>query len=162
MINGRRSLAKGGPVYRYDGGGTTPTPPPGTSGWAPGDVPKVGNAAQSGITGSGQSTLGQFAHNIRGTGRNPRLPMAHGGAPASRHVKGPGDGTSDSIPARLANGEYVLSADVVSGLGNGDNGAGAKKLDSFVHNLRVHKAQNGAKGKLPSDAKPVESYMGAK
>jgi hypothetical protein len=78
----------------------------------------------------------------------------------SRYVRGPGDGTSDDIPARLANGEYVLSADVVSGLGNGDNNSGAKVLDSFVKNLRVHKAENAAKGKLPADAKPIHKYLG--
>lgn len=77
----------------------------------------------------------------------------------SRYVQGPGDGTSDDIPARLANGEYVLSADVVSGLGNGDNSSGAKVLDGFVHSLRTHKAQNAAKGKLPADAKPIQHYM---
>jgi hypothetical protein len=78
----------------------------------------------------------------------------------SRHVQGPGDGTSDDIPARLANGEYVLSADVVSGLGNGDNGSGARRLDEFVKNVRVHKSQNASKGKLPADAKPIHKYMG--
>lgn len=77
----------------------------------------------------------------------------------SRYVRGPGDGTSDDIPARLANGEYVLSADVVSGLGNGDNNSGAKVLDGFVHSLRTHKAENASKGKLPADAKPINHYM---
>jgi hypothetical protein len=108
-------------------------------------------------------------------GQNPGMrpgmrPFADGGsAPqegalshhsqGSRYVRGPGDGTSDDIPARLANGEYVLSADVVSGLGNGDNNSGAKVLDGFVHSLRTHKAENASKGKLPADAKPIHHYM---
>jgi hypothetical protein len=53
-----------------------------------------------------------------------------------RMLKGPGDGMSDSIPAtigrkqpaRLADGEFVVPADVVSHLGNGSTDAGAKKL----------------------------------
>jgi hypothetical protein len=54
----------------------------------------------------------------------------------------------------------VLSADVVSGLGNGDNGSGAKRLDEFVKNVRVHKSQNASRGQLPADAKPIHKYMG--
>lgn len=88
---------------------------------------------------------------------------------ASRHVKGPGDGTSDSIPAlingtepaKIASGEYIVSADAVSHLGNGDNDAGAKKLDAFMSNIRKHKAKNMSKGKLPHDAKSVSAYMRA-
>jgi hypothetical protein len=53
-----------------------------------------------------------------------------------RMLKGPGDGMSDSIPAsiankqpaRLADGEFVVPADVVSHLGNGSTDAGARKL----------------------------------
>lgn len=95
-----------------------------------------------------------FAHGGQNQGALSQPPQG------SRYVRGPGDGTSDDIPARLANGEYVLSADVVSGLGNGDNNSGAKVLDGFVKNLRVHKAGNASKGKLPADAKPIHKYMG--
>jgi hypothetical protein len=96
-------------------------------------------------------------------------PYARGGAAPepqgalsamSRHVQGPGDGTSDSIPARLANGEYVMDAQTVSMLGNGDNGSGAKRLDEFRQNIRKHKGQALARGKMAPDAKPVERYMG--
>lgn len=78
----------------------------------------------------------------------------------SRHVTGPGDGTSDSIPARLANGEYVMDAQLVSMLGNGDNSAGAKRLDEFRKNVRAHKGAALAKGKMAPDAKPLHKYMG--
>ena len=66
-----------------------------------------------------------------------------------RMLKGPGDGMSDSIPAsiagkqpaRLANEEFVVPADVVSHLGNGSSDAGAKQLYSMMD--RVRKARTG-------------------
>ena len=68
-----------------------------------------------------------------------------------RMLKGPGDGMSDSIPAtiankqpaRLANDEFVVPADVVSHLGNGSSDAGAKQLYSMMD--RVRKARTGTK-----------------
>jgi hypothetical protein len=68
-----------------------------------------------------------------------------------RLLRGPGDGVSDSIPAtiadkrpaRLADGEFVVSADVVSGLGNGSTEAGARKLYAMMD--RVRKARTGTK-----------------
>jgi hypothetical protein len=68
-----------------------------------------------------------------------------------RMLKGPGDGMSDSIPAtiankqpaRLANEEFVVPADVVSHLGNGSSDAGAKQLYSMMD--RVRKARTGNK-----------------
>jgi hypothetical protein len=68
-----------------------------------------------------------------------------------RLLKGPGDGMSDNIPAsiadkqpaRLADGEFVVSADVVSGLGNGSTDAGAKHLYKMMDQVR--KARTGRK-----------------
>jgi hypothetical protein len=68
-----------------------------------------------------------------------------------RMLKGPGDGMSDSIPAtigkrqpaRLADGEFVVPADVVSHLGNGSTDAGAKHLYSMMD--KVRKARTGTK-----------------
>ena len=68
-----------------------------------------------------------------------------------RMLKGPGDGMSDSIPgviagkqpARLADGEFVVPADVVSHLGNGSTDAGAKRLYSMMD--KVRKARTGTK-----------------
>jgi len=79
---------------------------------------------------------------------------------AGEHIKGPGDGTSDDIPAVLSDGEYVISADVVSALGNGSNDAGAKKLDEMMSNARKHASKNHAKGKLGAPAKDPEQYLG--
>ena len=68
-----------------------------------------------------------------------------------RMLKGPGDGMSDSIPARigakqearLADGEFVVPADVVSHLGNGSTDAGAKQLYSMMN--KVRQARTGRK-----------------
>ena len=72
-----------------------------------------------------------------------------------RMLKGPGDGMSDSIPAtigrrqpaRLADGEFVVPADVVSHLGNGSTDAGARKLYSMMDKIR--KARTGKKKQAP-------------
>jgi len=68
-----------------------------------------------------------------------------------RMLKGPGDGMSDSIPAtinnkqpaRLANDEFVVPADVVSHLGNGSSDAGAKQLYKMMD--KVRQARTGTK-----------------
>lgn len=60
-------------------------------------------------------------------------------------------GQDDTIPIMAARGEYVIPADVVSGLGDGYTGAGAKKLDDMVANIRGHK---GSPKKLPKKSKP--------
>ena len=90
---------------------------------------------------------------VRGLGE---LAMANGGSiggysDGGRMLKGPGDGMSDSIPAtigrkqpaRLADGEFVVPADVVSHLGNGSTDAGAKKLYAMMD--KVRKARTGKK-----------------
>jgi len=73
-------------------------------------------------------------------------------------VQGAGDGTSDSVPAMLANGEFVIPADVVSSLGNGDNTSGAKVMDQFLKTIRSHK-RNAAPGSLPPDSKGPLGYL---
>ena len=72
-------------------------------------------------------------------------------AAAGRYLQGPGDGTSDSIPAtigntqpaRLADGEFVIDARTVSEIGNGSSNAGAKKLYAMME--RVHRERKKAK-----------------
>jgi hypothetical protein len=76
--------------------------------------------------------------------------MATGGMPP-RFLSGGGDGMSDSIKAningtqeaRLADGEFVIPADVVSHIGNGSSKAGAKQLYSMMD--RVRQARVGTK-----------------
>lgn len=48
-------------------------------------------------------------------------------------VDGPGTGTSDSIPARLSDGEFVFTAKAVRGAGGGDRMKGAKKMYEMMH-----------------------------
>jgi hypothetical protein len=88
------------------------------------------------------------------------VPMAEG-----RHdyrkgaaVNGPGDGQSDDIPAMLADGEYVIDAELVAMLGNGSNKAGAKVLDQFRENVRLHK-RSAPLGKIPPKSKSPLEYM---
>ena len=82
-----------------------------------------------------------------------------------RMLKGPGDGMSDDIPAsiagkqpaRLADNEFVVPADVVSHLGNGSSDAGAKKLYAMMD--KVRKARTGKKKQAP--AIKADMYMPA-
>jgi hypothetical protein len=72
-----------------------------------------------------------------------------------RMLKGPGDGMSDNIPAtiagkqpaRLADGEFVIPADVVSHLGNGSTDAGAKQLYAMMNRVRKARTGNSKQGK---------------
>jgi len=96
-------------------------------------APDTTDAAQGGVM-----SLGGYA-----AGGNPRL------------LKGPGDGMSDNIPAtiagkqpaRLADGEFVIPADVVSHLGNGSTEAGAKKLHKMMNDVRKARTGNSKQGK---------------
>lgn len=90
--------------------------------------------------------------------------LAKGGLPP-RYLRGSGDGMSDSIrariggkqEARLADGEFVVPADVVSHLGNGSSNAGAKKLYAMMD--RVRSARTGKKRQAPEVKS--ERYMPA-
>ena len=80
--------------------------------------------------------------------------LAKGGLPP-RYLRGGGDGMSDSIKAnidgkqeaRLADGEFVVPADVVSHLGNGSSNAGAKRLYEMMN--RVRKSRTGKTRQAP-------------
>jgi hypothetical protein len=96
-----------------------------------------GAMAQGGIASlaqGGQSHLGDYSDG-------------------GRLLKGPGDGVSDSIPAtiankrpaRLADGEFVVPARIVSELGNGSTEAGARKLYAMMD--RIQKARGKTTGK---------------
>jgi hypothetical protein len=93
---------------------------------------------------------------------SPVTMMADGGiadlggySDGGRLLKGPGDGMSDSIPARigrrqparLANNEFVVPADVVSHLGNGSTDAGAKQLYAMMDRVRLARTGNKKQGK---------------
>jgi len=71
-----------------------------------------------------------------------------------RYLAGATDGMADKIPAEidqvqpaaLSDGEYVIPADVVSHLGNGNSDAGAKILDEFLTKVRKSRTGNGKQG----------------
>ena len=100
----------------------------------------------------------EFSHFAEGgeAEHNPEF-YSEGGLQHT-YVKGGGDGTSDSVPAMLATGEFVIPADVVSGLGNGDSDAGSHLLDGMIKNLRKHK-QSNSPDELPPDSKHPLEYL---
>jgi hypothetical protein len=77
--------------------------------------------------------------------------FASGGLASGRYLQGDTDGMADKIPAKigadqpaaLSHGEFVIPADVVSHLGNGNSDAGAKKLYSMMDKIR--EARTGTK-----------------
>ena len=101
----------------------------------------------------------KFAQGGDVENHNPQFFSEGGlGSLQNTFVKGDGDGTSDSIPAMLANGEFVVPADVVSSLGNGSNDSGAQVLDEFLKVIRQHKRKADAK-QLPPDSKGALGYL---
>ena len=99
---------------------------------APVENTVVEQAAGGGLMGGGISDLGGYSDG-------------------GRLLRGPGDGVSDSIPAsinnkqpaRLADGEFVIPARIVSELGNGSTEAGARKLYAMMD--RIQKSRRKAK-----------------
>ena len=94
--------------------------------------------------------------------------MAHGGisdlggySDGGRLLKGPGDGVSDDIPAsiggkqpaRLAEGEFVVPARIVSELGNGSTDAGAKRLYQMMERIQSDRKKTTGKGKFSDNPK---------
>lgn len=78
-----------------------------------------------------------------------------------RLLKGPGDGVSDSIPAsiggrqpaRLADGEFVVPARIVSELGNGSTDAGARKLYAMMDRIQRARRKSVGKDRVAVDSK---------
>lgn len=113
------------------------------------------------MAGGGIAALQQQIPLGGGAPNNPVQLMAAGGlsslggySDGGQLLKGPGTGLSDNIPAtingkqpaRLADGEFVVSADVVSALGGGSTEAGAKVLYDMME--RVRKAAHGTKQQI--------------
>lgn len=143
-----------------------PTTPPGVSPPAPpakvsddktggsGNIPPMTPPVDpdAGPPGGIQHTPPAVGESTSSLARGGITSLAKGG----RFLRGPGDGVSDSIPAKfaetgkpaaLADGEFVLDARTVSEIGNGSSEAGARKLYAFmkaVHGARK-KAGRGSK-----------------
>jgi hypothetical protein len=130
--------------------------------------PASGSTARPGAGGVSYFSPTTYSKKAAGGG------MMYGGGGISdlggysdggRLLKGPGDGVSDSIPAtiggkqpaRLATGEFVVPARIVSELGNGSTEAGAKKLYAMMD--RVQKARRKTKN-VAADTK-AQKYLPA-
>jgi hypothetical protein len=85
-----------------------------------------------------------------------------------RLLRGPGDGVSDSIPAtignkrpaRLADGEFVVPARIVSELGNGSTEAGARKLYAMMDRVQAARRGSIGKGKVAKNSR-ADKYLPA-
>jgi hypothetical protein len=120
------------------------------------DEAAAADAARYSDTGSGGGATGGLmpdALRYANGGQMPNYGGHLGGySDGGRLLKGPGDGVSDSIPAtiggkqpaRLAEGEFVIPARIVSELGNGSTDAGAKRLYAMMDRIKAkrRKAKN--------------------
>jgi len=85
-----------------------------------------------------------------------------------RLLRGPGDGVSDSIPAsigdrqpaRLADGEFVVPARIVSELGNGSTEAGARALYKMMARIQANRRKTTGKNSVAVDSK-AHKYLPA-
>lgn len=85
-----------------------------------------------------------------------------------RLLRGPGDGVSDSIPAsigdrqpaRLADGEFVVPARIVSEIGNGSTEAGARKLYAMMERVQSARKKSVGKGNVAVNSK-ADKYLPA-
>jgi len=126
----------------HEGGGGGQGPSVSSSNFGGGSFDPGGRDSDGTPLAKGGGIMG---YNLGGyaAGGNPRL------------LRGPGDGMSDNIPAtinnrqpaRLADGEYVITADVVSHLGNGSTEAGAKQLDAMMKRIRKGRTGTSKQGK---------------
>jgi hypothetical protein len=164
-----RMVPSFGPVYMQEGGiadiGTTPMQE------APNER-EVISAAVAAIRGSHpqpEIALGAFLAQYGEDALRDLVDRVQSGemeetaAESEGKIAGPGDGMSDMVPASidgqqdvlLSDGEYIVPADVVSGLGNGSSNAGAKALDDMRDKVRM--ARTGTDKQAP--AVPREQMM---
>jgi hypothetical protein len=114
-------------------------------------MPKVLDP-QSVSTGAGETEFAANGGIMHGLG---------GYSDGGRLLRGPGDGVSDSIPAqigdrqpaRLADGEFVIPARIVSELGNGSTEAGARQLYAMMERIQKGRKKSVGKGKVAVDSK---------
>ena len=126
----------------------------------PSGVPGMMQFRSGGIVpayAQGGTRHGQNAHgalNVVHAAGKPRIDYRRGDA-----VTGMGDGQSDDIPAMLADGEFVIPADVVSALGNGSTKAGSDKLYEMMHEIRKRARSTGVKDLPPPAKKTPLDYL---
>lgn len=126
-----------------------------------------GLALPAGMAAGGMAAPLLMAKGGTGHGKN-----AHGALSIVQHsgkhridyrqgdaVTGAGDGQSDDIPAMLADGEFVIPADVVAALGNGSTKAGSDKLYEMMHSIRAHHRKAKPKDLPPPAKKSPLDYL---
>ena len=136
--------------------------------------PKSTNMIQN-LAPSGGGTVNMMSGepNMQGTRlATGGLSDAHynlgGYSDGGRLLRGPGDGVSDSIPAsighkqpaRLADGEFVVPARIVSELGNGSTEAGARKLYAMLDRVQAARSKTVGKGKVAKNSR-ADKYLPA-
>jgi len=110
------------------------------------------DAMGAAATGTGEiyTGKGRFSPVKKAAGGVMDLHMAKG-----RYLNGHSDGMADKVPAHidgrrpaaLSDGEFVIPADVVSHLGNGNSNAGAKRLYKMMDDIRAARTGNPKQGK---------------
>ena len=116
-----------------------------------------GGGGGGGGDGGGGEANGGLMHAYAAGGGYNLGDYSDGG----RLLRGPGDGVSDSIPAtigkkqpaRLADGEFVVPARIVSELGNGSTEAGARKLYAMMNRIQSARGKTVGKGKVAKNSR---------
>jgi hypothetical protein len=134
-----------------------------------GNAPDGGSRSWGGASsqeGGARGTAGGWAQGggIHGGFSNPYDLGSY--SDGGRLLKGPGDGVSDSIPAtigkgrpaRLADGEFVIPARIVSEIGNGSTDAGARKLYAMMDRIQASRKKTVGKGKVAKNTR-AEKYL---
>lgn len=125
----------------------------------------AGNGKRYDVTGKELAADGGMMGYAMGGGLGSLGSYSDGG----RLLKGPGDGVSDSIPAtigekrqpaRLADGEFVIPARIVSELGNGSTDAGAKKLYAMIDRVQKARGKTTGKNKVAANSR-ADKYLPA-
>lgn len=139
------------PVNTYDTTMKMPwNPPAATTGTTTGTT-----TAATGTTGTAPVGLAAVPTQEQLMNPNFKIGMASGGIASARYLQGGTDGMADKIPANidgeqpaaLSHGEFVIPADVVSHLGNGNSDAGADKLYQMMARIRKARTGNEKQGK---------------
>ena len=126
--------------------------------------PDDGNRNFDGISGLNQGPqypMQGVAHADGGVMNYAMGGQLGGYSDGGQLLKGPGDGVSDDIPAqigqrqpaRLADGEFVVPARIVSELGNGSTDAGAKRLYAMMERVQANRKKTIGKGKVAVNSK---------
>lgn len=169
-----QSTSGGAPPVGYQGGipsytavrqqvPATATPRPGDAGrrYFSDTIYAQGPQSDPPTVAQAQSQASQQAQGLAAL--NPG--MAYGGEVKGMYLGGPTDGMADRVPARmsadreaaLSDGEFVIPADVVSHLGNGNSNAGAQQLYAMMDRVRQARTGNKSQGRQiePSRQMPV-------